>query len=228
LPKYKEVEVEATLKTNELAELRRRVLEKEKANYWEQFNKGVISSETVIKLTEAISEMLDSNGNMPLDERSDLEEMLRNSGFMKTIQKVKWLFAIYRQLNYNKLILSYDFGRGFVEAQNANLRLIDSFKESMNQTPEDEANNEQLRDEISQNIIHGQTFIRNFRKFHPNIYIEVTTKRAVQTLLNNERLKIEKLVESGRIDYTEAQKLFESIDERIKIMQKYRYRISKN
>lgn len=228
LPRYKMLKIESTLQTNELAELRRRILEKEKANYWEQFNKGILSSDTVIKLAGAISEMLDSNGNMPMDERSDLEDMLRNSRFLKSIHKIPWLFAIYRQLNYNKLVLSYDFGMGFVKAQNSNLELIEGFRKSMELTPEAEANNNLLRDEISQNIIHGQTFIRNFRKYHPNIYIEVATKKAVHTLLNDEKTKVEELLKSGRIDYNEAEKLFESIEERMKIIQKYSYRKSKD
>jgi len=228
LPRYKMLKIESTLETNELAELRRRILEKEKANYWEQFNKGILSSDTVIKLAGAISEMLDSNGNMPMDERSDLEDMLRNSRFLKSIYKISWLFAIYRQLNYNKLVLSYDFGMGFVKAQNSNLDLIEGFRESMELTPGAEVNINLLRDEISQNLIHGQTFIRNFRKFHPNIYIEVATKKGVHTLLNEEKTKVEELLESGRIDYNEAEKLFRSIEERMKIIQKYSYRKSKD
>ncbi len=226
LPEFKNIKVESTIKTNELAELRRRVLEKEKATYWEQFDKGIISSETVIKLSESISEMLDRNGNMPLDERSDLEDMLRNSKFLNRLQRIKWLFYIYRQLNYNKLVLSYDFGMGFVEAQNENLELIDSFKE-LDLSPQDETNIELLRDEISQNIIHGQTFLRNFKKFYPDIYVEVATKKAVQTLLNDEKSKVEELMESGRIEIDEARKLFDGIEKRMKRIHKYRHRGSK-
>jgi len=227
LPGFKSIKVESTLDTNELAELRRRVLEKEKATYWEQFNKGIISSETVIKLSESISEMLDSNGNMPLDERSDLEDMLRNSKLLNRLQRVKWLFYIYRQLYYNKLVLSYDFGMGFAEAQNENLKLIDGFKE-LELTPEDEVNIEHLHDEISQNIIHGQTFLRNFKRFYPDIYVEVATKKAVQTLLNDEKTKVEELLKTGRIEIDEAEKLFIGIDERMKKIHKYRHRSSKN
>ena len=82
---------------------------------------------------------------------------------------------------------------GFVKAQNSNLDLIEGFRKSMELTPEAEANISLLGDEISQNIIHGQTFIRNFKKFHPNIYIEVATKKAVHTLLNDEKAKVEEL-----------------------------------
>jgi NhaP-type Na+/H+ or K+/H+ antiporter len=227
LPAFKTVKVESEMETNELAELRRRVLEKEKATYWEQFNKGIIGSETVIKLSESISEMLDSNGNIPLDERSDLEDMLRNSKFLNRLQHIEWLFYIYRQLNYNKLVLSYDFGMGFAEAQNENLKLIDSFKE-LTLTPGEEVNIEQLRDEISQNIIHGQTFLRNFKKFYPDIYVEVATRKAVQTLLNDEKEKIERLLKSGRIDIDEARKMVEGVEERMKKIHKYRRRKSKS
>lgn len=224
IPRFNDIAVDSGVNSNELAELRRVVLEKEKANYWEQFNRGTIGSETVIKLSESISEMLDNNGNMPLDERSDLENMLRNSGFLKKLQRIDWLFAIYRQINYNRLVLSYDFGMGFVEAQNANLRLVDSFRETTGATDEEQKNNEQLRDEISQNIIHGQTFLRNFKKFHPDIYIEAVTKKAVQTLLNDEKAKVGELLESGRVDFNQAEKLFTGIEHRMKIIHKYRYR----
>ena len=227
LPSFKTVKVESEVETNELAELRRRVLEKEKATYWEQFNKGIISSETVIKLSESISEMLDSNGNIPLDERSDLEDMLRNSKFLNRLQRIKWLFYIYRQLNYNKLVLSYDFGMGFAEAQNENLTLVDGFKD-LKLTLKDESNIEQLRDEISQNIIHGQTFLRNFKKFYPDIFVEVATRKAVQTLLNTEKEKVEKLLESGRIDIDEAQRMISGVEERIKKIHKYRRSKSKS
>ena len=49
LPSFKSIKVESKGEGTELSELRRRVLEREKANYWEQFNKGIINSETVIK-----------------------------------------------------------------------------------------------------------------------------------------------------------------------------------
>lgn len=224
LPRYQEVRVEESLQMSELAELRRRILEREKASYWEQFNKGVVTSDSVIKLTETISEMLDKEGNLPLDERSDLEDLLRNSKMLSTLQRISWLFAIYRHLNRNKLMMSYDFGMAFVEAQGASLMLVDSFGKTIQQTPTVEQNIELLRDEISHNLIHGQTFVRNFRKFYPEIYTEITTRQAVQTLLNAEKAKVEELLESGRIEYAEAEKMLESVAERMKKIQKYSYR----
>jgi leucyl aminopeptidase len=116
---------------------------------------------------------------------------------------------------------------GFAEAQNENLKLIDSFKE-LTLTPGEEVNIEQLRDEISQNIIHGQTFLRNFKKFYPDIYVEVATRKAVQTLLNDEKEKIERLLKSGRIDIDEARKMVEGVEERMKKIHKYRRRKSKS
>ncbi len=224
LPRYQQVRVEESLQMSELAELRRRILEREKASYWEQFNKGVVTSDSVIKLIETISEMLDKEGNLPLDERNDLEELLRNSKMLSTLQRISWLFAIYRHLNRNKLMMSYDFGMAFVEAQGASLMLVDSFGKTIQQTPTVEQNIELLRDEISHNLIHGQTFVRNFRKYYPEIYTEITTRQAVQTLLNAEKAKVEELLESGRIEYAEAEKMLESVAERMKKIQKYSYR----
>lgn len=217
MPGYEETPVDTDNKTGELAEMRRRILEKEKANYWEQFNNGLVSSETVIKLTEAINEMLDHEGQIMLSSRTDLEDLLRNSNFIKKIQNVRWLLNLYQRINYNKLVNSFDYGRSFVVAQNDCLKLLDNFRGSENKADHNiEDYSTILNDEIMQNIIHGQTFLRNFKRFYPEIYKEITTRQAVRTMLNSERKKVEELIKLGRIEVSEAEKMTQDIEERMK------------
>ena len=220
MPSYEELAVEGVSKQDNVAEMRRLILEKEKANYWEQFHEGLLSSDSVIKLTEGISEMLDHEGRIPLSERSDLEDLLRNSDFLKKIQNIPWLIKVYQRINSGKLKKSYDYGRAFVESQGENLKLLDSFKEKTMISGKDDEDIEMLKEEISQNIIHGQTFLRNFRKYYPEVYVEITTQQAVRSMLNHERKKVEDLFESGRIETGEAEKMNESIDERMKKIQR--------
>lgn len=220
LPTYNEIVTTDTYQQDELAELRRIVLSREKANYWEQFNKGLISSDTVIKLSESISEVLDKEGRESLSERADLEDLLRNSAFQKKIQKIPWLLKLYEQIYSNKIIFSYNFGHAFVEGQHGNLELLDTLKESSKSDESQLTNINILIDEVTQNLIHGKTFVRNFRKFHPTVYIEITTMQAVQTILNDEKKKIEEYLEKGRIELTEAEKLIENIEVRMKKNQK--------
>ncbi len=224
LPNYEEIKAIGDFKHDELSEMRRLILEKEKANYWEQFNQGLISPGTITKLTEGISEMLDNEGKDPISNRADLEDLLRNSAFLNKIQNIRWMIRIYQKINYHKLVDSYDYGRAFIESQSINLKLIESFRGSMSTLEKrDETNIDILNDEITQNIIHGQTFLRNFRKYYPDVYIEITTRQAVRSMLNFERKKIGELLETGRIETSEAEKMNEAIETRMKKIQQLRY-----
>jgi len=214
LPSYQEVSCEEIYRHDKMAELRRLVLEKEKASYWDQFEKGLIGPDTVIKLSESISEILDREGKIPLSERTDLESLLRNPAFLKKIQNIPWLMSVYQHTNKNKLMQSYDFGRAFVEAQSNSLKLLEEIAKTLEEHEKDII--KKLEEEISQNLIHGQTFLRNFKKFYPAIYVEFTTRQAIRTMLNHELQKVDELVETGQIELSEAQKMKEDIEERMK------------
>ena len=65
-----------------LAEARRRLLEKEKASYWNQFGAGLLGPQAVNALSGNVSEVLDLNGTAPLTERNYLKDVCGSPSFL--------------------------------------------------------------------------------------------------------------------------------------------------
>ena len=59
-----------------LAETRRRLLERS-SSYWAQFRSGLLSARAVAQLDNNLSEFLDQQGQVPLNERDYLEKVCR-------------------------------------------------------------------------------------------------------------------------------------------------------
>jgi NhaP-type Na+/H+ or K+/H+ antiporter/CRP-like cAMP-binding protein len=201
-----------------IAEIRRRVLEQEKSSYWMQFKQGLLGPTSVQKLSEGINQILDSGGLIPLSDRKDLEDSWKTPGFLKKMQKVSWLEKMTQRLFFERLAVSYDSARGFVEAQEDALKLV----ESMHREADTEDNEEKekvlelIEEEINTNRIHGLTYLRNLRKSYPEIYNAISTRQAIRSLLNYEMQSVERLYKKGRLETEEAQKLKQEVEERMK------------
>jgi len=200
-----------------LYETRRRVLEKEKSSYWNQFKEGLLGPIAVRNLTDAINEIIDSEGKIPLSQRKDLEQLWQTPKFLNKLQAVPVLSKISQHFFYERLTNSYDAARGFVEAQYATLKLAESMAISSNTEEltidEDIAT---IENEINENRIHGLTFLRNLKNTYPEIYDSIATRQAIRTNLNSELKIVEKLLKKGQIGSDEAHKMIESIEGRMK------------
>lgn len=195
-----------------IAETRRRLLEQEKSSYWHQFHDGLIGPSSVQKLSDGISKILDANGMIPLSDRDDLEE---------SWQAPKWIekcatFPVIRLWANKELLLrltdSYDSAVGFIHAQDECLKLLESIGRG-GELSEDER--VRLEDEINENKIHGQSFIRTLRREHKEIYQAISTRQAIRSLLNYERRTIERLQKKGQVDEKEAAKMIHSLESRM-------------
>ena len=199
---------------NTLAEFRKRILEKEKNSYWQQFENGLLSDVAYQQLTSEINEILDTGGKVPISNRKDLEELLLVKNRFRKFDRIPVIRKFARRLFYDALGRGYDVAKGFVEAQGACLKLLESMERS--------ASEEELKvldiieEEIHENIIQGYTFMRNFRKEYPDIFKAVSTKQAIRSILNHERNTITRLYKKGRISKGEADKLTTSVEERMK------------
>jgi Na+:H+ antiporter len=204
-------------KYSNLYETRRRVLEKEKSSYWNQFKEGLLGPIAVRNLTDAINEIIDSDGKIPLSERKDLESLWQTPKFLNKLQSVPVLSKISQRFFFEQLTNSYDAARGFVEAQYATLKLAESMAISSDSAEltidEDLAT---IESEINENRIHGLTFLRNLKNTFPEIYDSIATRQAIRTNLNNELKIVERLQKKGQIGSDEAHKMIESIEERMK------------
>ncbi|MFW5721407.1 MAG: cation:proton antiporter, partial [Bacteroidota bacterium] len=200
-----------------LYETRRRVLEKEKSSYWTQFKEGLLGPIAVRNLTEAINEIIDSDGKKPLSERKDLEQLWKTPKFLSKLQSVSLLGKLSQRFFFDRLANSYDAARGFVEAQYETLKLVESMAISSN--TEELTIDEDLatvESEINENRIHGLTFLRNLKNTYPEIYDAIATRQAIRSNLNNELKVVDRLMKKGQIGSDEAVKMIDSIEERMK------------
>ena len=204
-------------KYSNLYETRRRVLEKEKSSYWTQFKEGLLGPIAVRNLTDAINEIIDSDGKISLSERKDLEQLWHTPKFLNKLQSIPVLSKISQRFFFDQLTNSYDAARGFVEAQYQTLKLVESMAISSNTEEltidEDLAT---IESEINENRIHGLTFLRNLKNTYPEIYNAIATRQAIRSNLNNELKIVERLQKKGQIGSDEAYKMIESIEERMK------------
>lgn len=204
-------------KNSNLYEKRRRVLEKEKSSYWNQFKEGLLGAIAVRNLTDAINEIIDSDGKIPLSQRKDLEQLWKTPKYLTKLQSVPILGNISQRFFFEQLTNSYDAARGFVEAQYETLKLAESMAIS---SDTEELTIDQdlatIENEINENRIHGLTFLRNLKNTFPEIYDSIATRQAIRSNLNNELKIVERLQKKGQIGTDEAHKMIESIEERMK------------
>lgn len=204
-------------KHSNLYETRRRILEKEKSSYWNQFKEGLLGPIAVRNLTDAINEIIDSEGKISLSERKDLEQLWQTPKFLNKLQSIPILDKISQRFFFEQLTNSYDAARGFVEAQYDTLKLAEGMAIS---SDTEELTIDQdlatIESEINENRIHGLTFLRNLKNTFPEIYDAIATRQAIRSNLNSELKIVERLQKKGQIGSDEAHKMTESIEERMK------------
>lgn len=217
MPKYdKEVEAESTETT--VAEIRRRVLEKEKNSYWRQFKDGMLGGAAVRNLSDQIDDMLDRGGELSLSDRPDLELAWQTPALLTRLQRVPLLRKLSQNAFFDRLAVAYESARGFVAAQDEALKLLGGIHRTRagGMTEAEEAELEAIETEINENRIHGLTFLRNMRKTYPDIYNAIATRQAVRSVLNYERGTVERLLKKGRVEKDEASRLLSDIEHRMK------------
>ena len=222
LPKEAEELEEQDIKIETIAETRRRILEKEKSSYWYQFKDGLLGPVAVRRLSDGIDDILDAGGMIPLSARKDLEESWKTPKFLHWMQSSPVIGKLAKRAFFEKLSISYDSARGFVEAQEEALKLVESMyrglksDDTSKNKEEEERNLGIIEEEINENRIHGQTFLRNLRKNMPEIYSAVATRQAIRSMLNYERRTVERLQKNGRLESEEVKKMVSYIEERMK------------
>ena len=209
------------IKIDTIAEYRRRILEKEKSSYWHQFKDGLLGPTAVMSLSDTIQKILDEGGMIPLSQRKDLEENWKTGRWMEIMQRIPFLSNVSRRFFFEKISVSYDSARGFVQAQEDALKLIERMvrgleAESVESKEKDSIILQTLEEEIVENRMLGQTFLRNLRKNYPEIYTAVATRQAIRTLLNYERNTVERMQKNGQLESGEAYKIIDEIEERMK------------
>lgn len=204
------------LELAKMAEHRRRILEKEKSSYWKQFKDGILGADSVRALSETVDEILDDAGAKSLSNRQDLELLWTPPKWMSTVQSVPLIGQFIENSFFERLAVSYDSAAGFVYAQEECLKMLESMFRS--EPKEEHPNLDKIQQEVNENIISGQTFMRNLRNTYPEIYRAIATRQAIRSVLNYELHTVERLRGKGRLDGGEASKLTHNIEARMKAL----------
>ncbi len=215
LPEYEDNIITIDIEEkNAVAESRTRILEKEKSSYWHQFKDGLLGDHAYQVLTGDINDVLDSNGHISLSERGDMENLLQTPTFLSKAQNYPLVGKMAKRLFFEKLTTSYDCAKGFVAAQEASLKLLESMYRAADE--QETKNLQVIEGEINENRIEGLTFLRNLGKEYPEIYGAIATREAIRTMLNYEKYTVERLHKRGRIAGGEAEKMIDHIENRMK------------
>ncbi len=215
MPQFEQINIPEQIRDESvLAEVRRRILEKEKSSYWHQFKDGLLGDEAYNILVGDINRILDEKGEISISERGDIENFLNTSSFLSKAQNYPLIGGFAKHLFFEKLTVSYDTARGFVAAQEDNIKLLESMMRSASEN--ELVHLQKVEEEINENRIEGQTFLRNLGKEYPEIYNAIATREAVRNMLNYEKHTVERLVKRGRIAKAESDKMISDIESRMK------------
>ncbi len=95
---------------------RRRLLETERKHYWTQFEQGTLGEGATNKLVSSVEHALD--GTPTIAPRSDLENLWETPALLNALKNIKAMKKLALKLSFNRLSLSYEVARGFIQAQN--------------------------------------------------------------------------------------------------------------
>lgn len=203
----------SVLEVAQVAEQRRRILEKEKSSYWKQYKEGLLGADAVKTLSDTVTDILDKGGNISLSQRKDLEVLWQPPKWLSMLQSWPVIGKATESAFFDRLAVSYDCAVGFVAAQEECLKLLESMFRSADT---DRESLEGIENEINENMISGQTFMRNLRTTYPEIYRAIATRQAIRSVLNYEMHTVSRLKEKGRLDSSEASKMIHDIEVRMK------------
>ncbi len=199
-----------------LSETRRRILEKEKNSYWNQFNEGLLGAFAVQQLTRGISELLDYGGTLPLTQRVYLDHLLEISKILRVLQAIPILNRTARSRFSDRLTLNYDAARGFIVAQEEVVKLVEGLVKQHSDSADQEKNITIIESEIHQNRIRGLNYLHNLRNTYPEIATAIETKQAIRSILNYERSMIKKIENEGIIESDEAVAMIANVEQRMR------------
>ncbi len=198
-----------------LAETRRRLLEKERSSYWAQFRSGLLSARAVAQLDNNLSEFLDKQGKIPMNNREYLDRICGVSKLTEAIRDI----PIFKNYFSDKITVSYDASKAFVVAQQEMAKMVDSMVKELDESGDPEKlgkSSRMLKDEIRQNRLQGLEYIRNMHENYPEATVGIETKDAIRSVLNHERNTIKKLKSEGMLESDEAARMITAVEERMK------------
>lgn len=202
--------------TNPLLDARRRMLEKEKSSYWNQYKEGLLGSTAFTELTEMVNDVIDLNGTVPLNKRKYFDSIWHIPKWLSFLQQTPVIKIYAKKAVLNRLSSAYDIARGFVVSQQEVQQLAATIDFECNQFDDCGQIKAIIRDEVNANRIKALQYIKEIHTAYPEIAKAIETRQAARSVLNFEKTNIKKLKNDGRIEKDEAVKLIMDVEKRMK------------
>ena len=214
----KEIQIPAEAENKDLCvAFRRRLLEAERQFYWSQFKQGALTGLAVQQLVNAVEAALD--GDPQISPRQSLFEFWKTPFYIRWFSRFPLLNRIIVHFSFERLALSYDTARGFIQAQQE----VESFVESLSPSQQDA---QTVMAEIAQNKIETRLHIQQLRDNFPELSYSIETHTAHRLMLNLERVFLDDLIDDGVLDESEANKLTKVIEHKLAHLKPMPHRLS--
>lgn len=197
-----------------MADIRLRVLDKERSLYWKLYTEGIISSGTLRRLNVAVDDLYDQDGKTPLCERGDIWRFCQKPFLVRYKRYFQFLNKWMDLYFQDRIILGYDLARGLIIAQKEAMRLVNEFGTSETVSAEYKSYLSILQVEMRKNITKAENFIEGIAIDYPNSYKAAVTRKSVRMLLSNEKKMIDQFKEQGLISREDAEQMISDLGER--------------
>lgn len=215
LPENEEAPQVAPLTTEDvLADVRIRVLKKEKAIYWRLFDEGIISNLSLKVLISAVDELYDRDGRAPLFYRKWIYDYFQEPFYMRWTKRFSWGREWWSHRSHEWVIVGYDLGRGFIIAQREALKLVDDFAQSTVLSDIEKDAVSELEVEINENITRMNEVLEEVAQYYPASYKCAVTRKAIRMMLANEKRQVSQLESEGVLPSVDAKAMEDNLDER--------------
>ena len=190
---------------------KRRLLETERKNYWNQFEIGLLGRNATKKLVDSVEYALD--GIPVITPRPTLHLLSHFSKFIYWLRKIPLIDNIIMTSTTDRIALGYDVTRGFIHAQNEMANYVETFAPSVKIL-------KSIKEDINANKTQAYLEVNELKSNFPELLANIETKAAIRMLLNHERSIIHNLVKSGVLEEPEAKRMIEDIEKRMQQVRK--------
>lgn len=181
----------------------RKLLESERQFYWNQFAKGLLSTDATHILVQAIEKSLD--GTPKLWPRPYIEHKWQMPKWIAKSLSLPIINTYAKSASYKQHVITFESARGLFEASNYILKIAPSLSLEPAQLA-------QAMKQMKLVNAFSATTLTNFKHESPHLVKRVESYLALRILLNTERNKIQELAHEGMISEVDAEKLIEDVE----------------
>lgn len=206
---------DVTIRTKDvLADVRLRVIEKERTLCWSLYNEGIISNISLKKLLVSLDELYDRDGHVPLSYRKTIFAYYDYPFYIRWIKNWDGIKKWVDRYAHERVISGHDLGRGFIIIEKESLKFVNDVSKASVLSDSKKEALQQLVNEIEENIRQIDYSITSLSKEYPISYRCAVTRKAIRMLLANEKRQVEQFQKDGLISDAEAKVMTEDLDER--------------